>query len=426
MSLPSASKLQLAATCAASCALPQDGFAHPAGDEGTVLHALLDAALEARKNGMQHVPPESHEAWLDSVLEAVGPTLDGAASEMAYGYDPMTGAAYLYGSHIGRHYPERETPTTLRGTVDYVAPSGAGGWLVVDLKTGNEDVPVERHWQVRYAALAVGAWHGAEVVQTAILHAPRDGSRPWWEWGPVYDGFALAGLRAELRGIVEAIQRAERDVRDGKTPRLVQGPHCGQCPARRSCPAMTGLVRAWATRPQETKAELHHLLDVETAGLAWARIQAAKAVLAEAERQVYAFASVQPVPLPNGRMLGKHRKRGRDVADAEKAWRLLVERYGADVAHEAMTLKTSRTALRAAASSQAPMGRKREAGDAFVRELEALGVLTEKWSDEVGVYDPNDKDTQSAQPALADGAGASPPPASPVLSAGEGMGDVHG
>lgn len=425
MKLPTASKLQLAVTCPASVVLPQDGFAHPAADEGTALHALLDAALDERKRGspaqtLTTRATDAQRAWLDSVLECIGSMLAEAASEVAYGYDAATGVAYLYGSHLGRHYPERPTPTTISGAVDYVAQTGVGSWLAVDLKTGLADeVPVERNWQLRFAALAVAAWHGAEVVQTAILHAPRDGSRPWWEWGPLYEPFAhLLPLRDELAAAVGRMYEAERDVSEGRTPRLTHGPHCAQCPARRSCPAQTHLVHAWAGRPEEARRDLHALLDVETAGLAWARIQAAKAVISEAERQVYAFASTQPVPLPGGLMLGRHRRRGRDVADAEKAWPLLVERWGVETAREAMRLSTSRTALRKAAEAHAKRGAKREAGDAFVRELEALGVLAEKWTEDVGVYDPTDKQTQSVQPALADAAGASPPPAAPVLSPG--------
>lgn len=424
MRLPTASKLQLAVTCSASVVLPQDGFAHPAADEGTAFHALLDAALGERKRtglsgSLAPATNDAQRAWLDGVLECVGSMLDEAASEVAYGYDAATGVAYLYGSHLGRNYPARPTPTTISGAVDYVAQTGVGSWLAVDLKTGLADeVPVERNWQLRFAALAVAAWHGAEVVQTAILHAPRDGSRPWWERGPLLEPLDLLPLRDDLAAAVGHMYKAERDVAEGRTPRLTQGPHCARCPAQRSCPAQTHLVRAWAGRPEEAKRDLHALLDVETAGLAWARIQAAKAVIAEAERQVYAFASTQPVPLPGGLVMGRHRKRGRDVADAEKAWPLLVERWGVETAREAMRLSTSRTALRKAAETQARRGAKREAGDAFVRELEALGVLTEKWTEDVGVYDPTDKQTQSVQPALADAAEAPPPSAAPVLSPG--------
>ena len=427
MSLPSASKLQLTVTCPASAALPAVRFAHPAGEDGQELHALLAAALDARKVGVEHVAPETAQEWLDGVLEAVGDRLDHGVSEVAYGYDPMAGRAWLFGSHLGRHYPERPTPTTVFGTVDYVREMMTPGrWLAVDLKTGEESTPVQRHWQMRFAALAVAGWHGAESVQVAILHAPRDGRRAWWEWGPTWDALDLVPFREELAETLRALEQAKAAVKAGRTPRLTQGPHCSTCPTRLSCPAQTALVRAWATKPQETKAELHHLLDVETAGLAWARIQAAKAAIAEAERQVYAFASVQPIPLPGGQMLGKHRRRGRDVADAEKAWPLLVERYGVEAAREAMSLKTSRTALRKAAEVSAPRGRKREVGDAFVRELETLGVISEKWSEDVGVFDPTDSETQSAQSALAGAAGASPPPAQPVLSAGEGQEQRNG
>lgn len=428
---PSASGLQTPMTCPGAHSLTQVGFAHGAGDEGHDLHALLSAALDERKRGdaaqaAARVTEEQRD-WLDAVLECVGDRLDNAAQEVAYSYDPRTGTALLHGAHLGRNYPEKLSVAEIQGTADYIAPfSDGSGWLVVDLKTGLAEMPTaSRLWQLRVLALAVADWHGAARVTTAVLHAPRDGRRPWWEWGPTYDALELVALRSELLRGVERILYAQQQVARGETPRLVQGPHCGQCPAWRACPAQTSLVHQWAGRPEEAKRDLEQLLDVETAGLAWARVQAAKAVFAEVERQLYAFASVQPVPLSDGRVLGKHRSRGRDVVDAERAWTWLVERYGVDVAREAMTLKTSKTAIRDAVGARAPRGHKRAVGDAAVRELEAAGVIAERWTEDVGPYDPTDAETQSVKPALPDVAAELPPTrAAPVFSEAPGNDEV--
>ena len=71
------------------------------------------------------------------MLEAIGDRLDHCVSEVAYGYDPTSGRAWLFGSHLGRHYPERPTSTTIFGTVDYVRETSPGRWLAVDFKTLN-------------------------------------------------------------------------------------------------------------------------------------------------------------------------------------------------------------------------------------------------------------------------------------------------
>ena len=116
-SMPSASKLQLAVACPASQALPVVDSEIEAGHEGTELHDLLSMVIEG------HNPDPSLSAekakWVDAVLETVEEDLDGAAVEVAYGWDTATGEARLFGSRIGRNYPERP-PTMLVGTATQI------------------------------------------------------------------------------------------------------------------------------------------------------------------------------------------------------------------------------------------------------------------------------------------------------------------
>lgn len=410
--LPSASKLQLAVTCPASHALPVVDSELEAGHEGTELHDLLMRHIVGERS-----PDELQQShpWLDGVLEAVGDRLQGAAVEVAYGWDTATGEARLYGSRIGRNYPPRPE-SMLVGTADYVMTGPRGdASLVVDLKTGLADAPpVQRLQQMRFLALAVSTWAAdGRPVQTAILHAPRDGRRPWWEWGPRYDALDLVEVADTFRAMSARIGYARKDVAAGKTPRLTVGAHCTYCPARLRCPAQVEGIKLWAGEPVEVARDIERNLTVETAGYAWARVEAAEAQVKAAKSALYAFASQQPFPLSDGRIVGKHRAKGRDDVDAEQAWPLLMERYGVEAARMAMTLKTSRTGLRKAAEAHAPRGKKRETGDAFLRELESLGIVSEKWTEDVGPYDPKDL---SAQPALADTAGPPPDPSSSALS----------
>lgn len=409
--LPSASRLQLAVACPASQALPMVDSEIEVGHEGTELHDLL----------MRHVVGErspdelrQEHPWLDAVLETVGDRLKGAAVEVAYGWDTATSEARLYGSRIGRHYPERPA-SMLVGTVDYVVTEPTQ-LLAVDLKSGlMEQPPVKRLQQMRFAALAVATWDGfSRPVQTAILHAPRDGRRPWWEWGPRYDSLDLIEVADTFRAMVARIGYARKDVAAGKTPRLTVGNHCTYCPARLRCPAQVELVTRWAAKPVEAQRDLKHLMDVETAGRAWAHIEAVEAAVKEAKRQLYAFAAQQPFPLPDGRMVGKHHAKGRDDVDAERAWKALVESFGVEVAKAAMTLKASRTSIREAVGAVAPRGKKKSAGDAVIATLEGAGVITQKWTEDVGPYDPDE--VSSAQPALPAAPVEPPATGAPVLS----------
>lgn len=423
MSLPSASRLTLAVTCPGSVALPGVGFASEAGVEGTALHELLDAALDERKRGDAdqtafRQASKAHHDWLSAVLEAIGDRLDGAASEVAYGYDPTTGRSWMLGSHLGRHYPPRPTPTCLVGTVDYVVEPAPGVWLCVDLKTGlSEETPVARNWQLRFAALAVASWHGATSVQTAILHAPRDGRRPWWEYGPRLDALELVEHQDELARAVTRMQAARRDVADGRAPKLTEGAHCARCPARLGCPTQTALLRRAAAQPETLGVELREA----DAAAAWLRLEAIEAVVREAKRQLYAFAASTPVRLPDGRVVGKHRSRIRPEVDADAARAWLTTHYGAHVADAAMEYSTNKSRIVKAIEAQAPRGQKSKASATAWQALSATGAVVERWRDDVGPYDPKDKNIESAVAALPVASSVSPADGAPVLLSPQGQ-----
>jgi hypothetical protein len=112
-------------------------------------------------------------------------------------------------------------------------------------------------------------------------------------------------------------------------------------------------------------------------------------------------------------MVGKHQARGRDDVDAERAWAKLVEMYGVEVAKAAMTLKASRSSIRDAVGAMAPRGKKKAFGDSMIALLEHEGVITAKYSEDVGPYEPTE--VLSVPPALAVDAGSPPSPSSSAL-----------
>jgi hypothetical protein len=394
--MPSASRLQLATMCPASQALPHVDSHHEAGDEGNDLHELLRRSLTDKN----WTATDAQMKWRDAVLETIGDRFPpDVSAELAFGFDTATGATIPHGAAIGRNYPQ--SPTVINGSVDYVAV-GTDKALAIDLKTGLADVAaVHRNQQLRFAALVVGAWTGLPA-QTAILHAPRDGRRPWWEWGPTYDALDLVEVGDVFKAMAARITDARRDVAAGKTPRLTTGKHCEHCPARLRCPAQVELVSRWAGKPVEAKRELEQLMDVETAGLAWARVEAVEAAVKEAKRQLYAFASVQPFPLADGRIVGKHREKSQRLeVDAEKARAWLLANSTPAVAEAAIEMvpSTSKTRIWDAVSAATPRGKKRDVADALVERMKADGVLVEKWTDTVGPYDPRDSSTQAVTDA---------------------------
>ena len=336
--LPTASRLQLATTCPASQVLPVVDAAWGAGDKGTERHAALAAVIV----GTEQNPPAEVVAWLDALNDdpATLAPLRGAAPELAYGYTPSTGVARLIGSNVGRNY--NAAPGELAGSADYVLVADSAV-TVVDLKTGMGDVPhPSRNAQLRFLALAAARWHGVETARVGILHAP-DGRAPWWSWATV-DAFELETIALELRTLAERIGYARNDVEKGRTPRLTVGEHCTYCPARHGCPARVAMAQRLAGEPEKVVLDLKAMLTPESAALALARWQAATKALAEVGAALHAYASESPIALGDGRVWGPVTSE-REVIDADKAWPVLVAKYGANTAREAMSLDTSKAGL---------------------------------------------------------------------------------
>lgn len=334
--LPSASKLQLALTCAASQVMPVVDSEWASGEAGREKHQQLADYLTAPPSDAPLTP------WLDSVAEhAAELRHPDTVSELALAYDVATGRARVLGRNLGRHYPET-APTEFYGAFDYVRLD-PGEVLVVDLKTGMAEVPhPARNAQLRFGALAAARYHGVDSARGGILHAP-EGRTPWWSWAE-FDAFELEVIAAEMKSLADRIGYARNDYRRGKTPRLRVGEHCGYCPARYGCPARVAMAQRLAGEPEKVVLDLKAMLTPESAALVLDRWQAATKALQEVGSALYAYATENPIPLGDGRVWGP-RTSEREVIDAEKAWPVLVEKYGAEVARKAMSLDTSKAGV---------------------------------------------------------------------------------
>lgn len=347
--LPTASRLQLAATCAASQVLPVIDTAWESGAAGHERHDVLQEALTSPP-GAYKAPTPALESWLEDVLEVAEqlrhPDL---RSEAAYAYnvarfDGVTGAplqpARLLGYHMGRFY--KQSPTEFAGATDFilVEPTRV---VVIDLKTGQSETPhPARNMQLRMLALAAARTHGVDNARVGILHA-APGQAVWWSWAS-FDAFDLEEIAVELHSLSQRIGYARNDVERGKTPRLTVGEHCNNCPARHGCPARVAMAKRLAGEPEKVVLDLKAMLTPESAAIALTRWRAAKKALEEVGGALYAYASENPIPLGDGRVWGPVTSE-REVIDAEKAWAVLEAKYGYRIARAAMTLETSKAGV---------------------------------------------------------------------------------
>lgn len=390
MKLPTASSLQLAMTCPASQALPHQAKSHTAADDGNDRHELLVKALAG-----QEVKPDEprHIEWLEAVLPETEP-LVGMASEVAFGLvidDRHKGL--LLGANLGRVYPEVPAHTYV-GTADYYRPArDEDRVVVVDLKTGQSDVPhPKRNLQLHMLAAAAALWEGLGEATVGILQAP-EGRNPWWRWHHL-DALALAEVGDRLEALDARIARARKDVAKGEVPwaDLATGDHCQHCPARVHCPAQTALARRLGQDPQDVANELLSTLTPESAGNVLLRVRAVRDVLKAVDAALYAYATeAGGIPLPDGRVWKKVDKT-RACLDGPKTLDALTALHGLEVGKAAVVMESSKAAIERAL---APVyeARKRtgekttkkallEQAMAGLRAVSGVGeVLTSSWED---------------------------------------------
>lgn len=361
MSLPSASKLQLAMTCVGSAVLPRVDSAHSAGDRGTALGAYLAARVGGTPQSVALLRvPEPWTAAAVDLEEHVLP-LSGYSTEVAYSYDVATCAGRCLGSNLGRGYPSG-TPTTINGSADFLLRSETM-MMVVDLKCGQVAPPApQRNAQLRLLALASCRAHGLSAARVGILHCP-DGQQARWSWADL-DAFDLESVADELRELASRIEAASVEVSAGRPPRLAVGDGCRWCPARVYCPAQSAMARRIAGDPESLVADLRSALSEQQAALVWHRVKALKALLVDVEQALYAMARESPIELADGRWLGPKETR-REVLDGRVVHAVVERLHGRTVADAAVELEATKAGLKRALAAV------REVGGAKLSHLEA-------------------------------------------------------
>lgn len=341
----------------------------------------------------------------------------------------------------------REVPITI--DVMGVAQQGTGGQggkntrgYVGDYKSGHTKYPApDMFGQTLLAALCVSRVYGCDDVVVELLHIHDNGGhhavrRTVNEWD-------LQAFEAELQ-IAVAIATEPADtpefqrITGGLTP--VEGPWCDHCPAFRSCPAKLALVRAIPeelTRiglapgeerpglPGQLRAIRTKMIEtgfaltaheaaaldaaiewleppplqitpgaitIRNAAAAWAFLERMEDAAARAKEEICSIGAFEPIPLSDGRVIGRLVTERRGL-NGKVAAELLRERLGpaaAEYIEESVTLD----ALRKAVAKHRRPGEKIEtkAGDGVydraLQEVERRGGLELKVTDAVRPHVP--------------------------------------
>jgi len=222
-------------------------------------------------------------------------------------------------------------------------PSGSMLW-VVDYKSGEDRwvEPVEHNAQVGAEALLAARWTGAAAVVPSILFirkGPGEWDAPPSAWGPR----ELADQERRLREWVAGSREQQRRAAAGEPLDMIEGPHCGTCPARARCSAHTTMLHMVATDGAKLIPQGDAPLDDAEAHWLATRLRSIDGFARQARQALIAHVRAKgPIDLRDGNLWGPFPRR-RTTVVVKAAVQTLVEELGEEGANEAIVVAESVT-----------------------------------------------------------------------------------
>jgi len=359
-----ASALPRLFACPGSSALPHANTTSDDAEAGTKRHEIREAQLKSE--GLSSLPRR--------VLDLI-PGASLAAAEVACAYDVAAGKVRQLGVGIQRDYGGI-APTEIAGTLDLIVASSTAV-LALDWKGHARLGRPSHHEQVMFAGLCASQLFPGRAVIVAIGYADD-----WIDHDHV-DDLDLDAFAVRLPALLEAVAAQ----RSRKIPDVAEGGHCQHCPAMHACPAKVALMRRLTSGAEADDLELMMPLDDNTARVAYERLKAARHLLARVERAIYARAAEHPIPLGNGKVLGKRTVRGNEKLDGDIAYEVLRDQRGQSCADMAVRRTATKKAIGEALRwSLVGNETQRSAEETTLREIRARGGATREESERIEEY----------------------------------------
>ncbi len=383
--IPSASGLDRAFSCRASCVLPRSpNTGSEDADRGTALHAYAEdiANNVPEETALARVPAEWRATAkgldVDGVLERLrwdpfaARTL---AAEESYAWDGAEDKGWSLGRGLNRDYSSA-TPGAAVGTADItIHDSDRHHVTIADWKFGHGHVRcAAENMQIRALALYAARHYGAQTATVAIVRGFEDGVAQ-------VDSAEMAAedLDATADRLQGLARRIDSDRASGDAP-ATPGEHCRYCRCAAACPegplalalATGGGSGQLATSP-EGRAKLLRL-----------RILAKRLpdVIDAMLRDAIARGDTS---LPDGQVLAIETTERRKVDDDALVYAALETAYGADLATVAAPMErhATLTTIKAAAKLRAPKGKVKETEAELVAACEAAGAVVTSTSEAI-------------------------------------------
>lgn len=299
-----ASKCQLALNCAywlrTDVPLAYEP-AGPAAEEGTALHAMIEACLRDQPApSLESFSAEAREriqrkwaAWKEWARDQ---KRDNWEPEVAFRYSPVGDEASRLTQTSHRDYSGAK-PGDVAMQVDVASfdEDAVGTYAeAIDWKSGRRQAVSEDNAQLGVAALALSRCYGVDRVRVRLVYCGEDAVDVDEAW---LESFDLDMLRHKLRRVLET-EQAE------PTP----GAHCVDmwCPARTTCPATQAAMVEVSGQPLADIKRLvaSALVTPEDAGRAYVQLRIIKdAVRAVDERIKRIVETHGEAPTTGGKVL---------------------------------------------------------------------------------------------------------------------------
>jgi len=321
---PTASSLERAVACPASCAIPvRVRASSDAASRGNEIHGFIEAVLaghKTREAALADVPLEWRGTCAALDWDAlVGDLVPGTVRvESAYALNYVTGAVRFLGSSLGRNYP----PTgenEIVGTSDIDGEHVEGLPAVDDVKTGQPTTECRKNWQMRFHAFVRHKLTGEPDILARLKYVGENGAIR--VDGHLFEPFDHVDFLSDLGAAMQRIREVKLDALQ-----VFPGEHCRYCPAYLSCPAKTALTRALVPE-LDSIDRLVGEMTVEQIAAAWVKLEAIKPLVKRLDAAMKDAARSQTIELPDGRVLREIEK-GRSSIVGERAL-ALAEKYGA-------------------------------------------------------------------------------------------------
>lgn len=341
-----ASKLALARACPGFAYLPHDNTRTAASDAGTERHAVWEDEI-----GRGVIPEVLDERYPGYSWRAEVPFVLDTATGI--GRELPKGAPRDYGEH---------GPFCVPGTADAVGIAPDRSKLVIcDRKSFDRVEPAAINLQLGIAAVALARAYGIDSVDVGIHYEvePYDSAS--------FDTFDIDAMAIEIRRVVTNASRE-----------LFEGGHCRYCPAFQACPRKRHLALEVITGAADNRLEMLKPATPESAAELYEFTARLRMLLKRADAVVYAFAAETPIPLSNGRMLGRVVSLGNRQLDGRLAHDVIKELHGLEVADKAVTMEATQASIEAALKVALPRGATTSAKTKVMAVLEERGGVTRK------------------------------------------------